>query len=190
MLTSETGTDQLPAPPSTSTLQYLAIGRGTITYTCAGQPDNQPPIYVAQQTFLYDAAPLVPKFSSEDQFHSYIPRFLQYDYTSLDNSSLTCIGNARRVEGMTVFEIYGVDAYPVKVKEVVSSPNDPQFDLAWARSQDDDNEWDIYRVETAAGGPPYNCGGQVISNEIPAEYVAEYWFYRRDRSGREGRVKV
>lgn len=180
----------MPAPPSTSTLQYLAIGRGTITYTCVGQPDNQPPIYVAQQTFLYDAAPLVSKFSSEDQFHSYIPRFLQYDYTSLDNSSLTCIGDARRVEGMTVFEIYGVDAYPVKVKEVVSSPNDPQFDLAWAHSQDDDNEWDIYRVETAAGGPPYNCGGQVISNEIPAEYVAEYWFYRRDRSGREGRGKV
>jgi len=91
---------------------------------------------------------------------------------------------------MTVCEIDGVDAYPVKVKEVVSSPNDPQFDLPWAHSQDGDNEWDIYRVETAAGGPPYNCGGQVISNEIPAEYVAEYWFYRRDRSGREGRAKV
>jgi len=186
----QTGTDRLPAPPSTSELQYLAIGRGTITYTCAGQPDNQPPVYVAQQTFLYDAAPLVPRFSSADQFHSYIPRFLQFDYTSLDNSTLTCIGNARRVEGLTVFEIYNVDAYTVKVKDIVSSPSDAQFDLAWAHSQDDDSEWDIYRVETAGGGPPYNCGDQVIGDEIAAEYVAEYWFYRRDMSGHEGSAEV
>jgi len=190
ILKSSIGTDQLPAPPSTSTLQYLAIGRGTITYTCAGQPSNQPPLYVSQNAFLYDVASLLPKFASEDQFHSYIPRFLQYDYTSLDNSSLTCIGNAQRVEGTTIFEIYNVDAFQVKIKDIVNSPNDAQFDLAWAHSQDNDNEWDIYRVETAGGEPPYNCGDQIISSEILAEYVAEYWFYRRDKRGREARPEV
>jgi len=134
--------------------------------------------------------PLLTKFASEDQFHSYIPRFLQYDYISLDNSSLTCIGNAQRVEGTTIFEIYNVDAYQVKIKDIINSPNDAQFDLAWVHSQDNDNEWDIYRVETAGGGPPYDCGDQIISDEILAEYVAEYWFYRRDKRGREGRAEV
>lgn len=179
-LTCTPGTDTLPAPPPGSTLQYLAVGRGTITYTCDGRSDVQMPLYVTQQAFLYNAAALVPKFSSEEQFHSYIPRFLDYDYTSIDNSSLTCIGNVQRADSFTIFDIYGVDAYSVRVKETVTSPDHLPFDISWAHSQDDDKEWDIYRVETAGGGPPYNCGDQVISDEIPVEYAAEYWFYRRN----------
>lgn len=184
------GTDTLPDPPLDSVLQYLAIGRGTITYTCDGRSDTQAPLYVTQQAFLYDTSALVPKFSSEQQFHSYIPRFLDYDYTSLDNSSLTCIGNVQRSNDFTLFDIYGVDAYAVKVKETVSSPDNSPFDMTWAHSQDSDKEWDIYRVETAGGGPPYNCGDQIISDEIPVEYAAEYWFYRRNIRGQQGLVEL
>lgn len=186
ILTTTTGINELTSPPVTSTLQYLAIGRGTITYSCVGQDGNDPPIYTGQNGFLYDAAPLTPKFTSEDQFHSYIPRFLEYDYTSLDNSTLNCIGNVQRINNITVFTLYDVDAFSVEVKEGVNSPDNRQFDLTWTHSQDDNAEWDIYRVETAGGGPPYNCGDQIISKEIPVEYVAEYWFYRRDGNAREG----
>lgn len=181
--TNHTGTNLLPGPATDSTLQYLAIGRGTITYTCDGRYGIQAPLYVTQQAFLYNAAAIIPKFSSEEQFHSYIPRFLDYDYTSLDNSSLTCIGNVQRLDGSTIFDIWGVDAYTVKVKETVISPDNSPFDMSWAHSQDDDSEWDIYRVETAGGGSPYNCGDQIISDEIPVEYAAEYWFYRRNVKG-------
>lgn len=52
--------------------------------------------------------------------------------------------------------------------------------------QGDGTEWDVYRVETAGGGPPYDCGDQIISDEIPAEYVAEYWFYRRETGSKNG----
>lgn len=185
-LTKKIGISTLTAPPVTSTLEYLAIGRGTITYSCAGRKGNEPPVYVGQNTFLYNAAPLVPRFTSEDQFHSYIPRFLEYDYTSLDNSTLNCIGNVQRINDMTVFTIYNIDAFVVEIKETIDSPDNRQFGLTWAHSQDGDAEWDIYRVETAGGGPPYNCGDQIINQEIPVEYVAEYWFYRRGGSPREG----
>lgn len=176
-------------PPADSILQYLAIGRGTITYSCAGRSAVQKPLYVTQNAFLYDVSPLVPKFSSEDQFHSYIPRFLDYDYTSLNNSTLKCIGNLLRTDGFTIFDIYQVAAFPVKVREVVNSPNEPQFDIQWAHSQDESNNWDIYRVETAGGGPPYNCGDQIISDEIPVEYVAEYWFYHRNSKVEDGDIR-
>lgn len=180
------GINRLPAPPVSNTLQYLAIGRGTITYSCNGRTGIEPPIYIGQNGFLYDAAPLIPRFNSEDQFHGYIPRFLEYDYTSLDNSTLNCIGNVQRIEGLTVFTIYNVDAFAIEVKERINSPNNRQFDLPWVFSQDDGAEWSIYRVETASGGPPYNCGDQVVSEEIPVEYVAEYWFYQRKGNSHEG----
>lgn len=179
------GTDTLTGPPSTSDLQYLAIGRGTITYTCDSRSSTEAPIYVTQQAFLYDAGPLVYKFSSEQQFHSYLPRFLDFDYTSLDNSTLNCIGDLQRMNGSTIFDLYNLDAAQVKVKEVVDSPNDRQFDIQWAHSQDSDQEWDIYRVETAGGGPPYDCGDQIISDEIPVEYAAEYWFFRTSMMGQQ-----
>lgn len=179
---TRTGITSLKPPPFESSLQFLTIGRGTITYSCDNRSDTQTPIYTTQDTFLYDASPLIPKFSSENQFHSYIPRFLEYDYTSLDNSSLTCIGNVQRVKDYNIFTIYNVDAFPVKVKETVHSPDDPQFDLDWLHVSDYSQEWDVYRVETAGGGPPYNCGDQIISDTIPVEYVAEYWFYRKSQS--------
>lgn len=72
-----------------------------------------------------------------------------------------------------------MDAFPVTIRETANSPDNRQFDLTWVHSQSYDAEWDIYRVETVGGGPPYDCGDQIISEEIPAEYVAEYWFYRR-----------
>lgn len=175
------GTHELSPPSQTSTLQYLAIGRGTITYTCDGVAANARPVYVGQETFLYDAMPLVPKFSSEQQFHSYIPRFLQYDYTSLDNSTLNCIGSIQTITDLSVLNIYGVDAFAVQVKELVNSPNNQESDLRWAHSQDDDMEWDVYRVETAGGGPPSSCGDQIISDVIPVEYAAEYWLYQRGK---------
>lgn len=176
----------LTGPPTTSTLQYLAVGRGTITYTCAGRKDTEAPLYLRQDTYLYDAAPLIPKFSSEAQFHTYIPRFLEYDYTSLDNSSLSCIGNIQTINGMSVFDLYKIDAFPVQIKEVVNSPDDIHFNLKWAHSYGGTN-WDVYRVETAGGGPPYDCGDQIINDEIPAEYAAEYWFYQKKVNGYAGR---
>ncbi|KAK6376877.1 hypothetical protein LTR64_000256 [Lithohypha guttulata] len=184
-------TNTLPGPPISSNLEYLAIGRGTITYSCAGRSGTQQPLYVTQNAFLYDASPLIPQFSSEEQFHSYVPRFLDYDYTSIDNSSLMCIGDLQRKEGLTIFDIYMVDAFSVKVKEVVYSPDNIQFDLQWAHSRDDDDEeWDIYRVETAGGGPPYNCGDQIISDEIPVEYAAEYWFYHKSTAFQEATLRI
>ena len=181
LLIGNSGTNTLQKPPTDSILTYLAIGRGTITYTCAGRKDTQAPVYTTQHAFLYDAGPLIPEFSSEEQFHSYIPRFLDYDYTSIDNSTLKCIGNVQRLDGLTVFDIYNDDGFAVKVKQTMGSPNNSSFDLSWAYSQDDDQEWTIYRVETAGGGSPYNCGDQIISDEIPSEYAAEYWFYRKSK---------
>lgn len=169
----------LTPPPSESPLQYLAIGKGTITYSCADRGPQEAPIYIQQEAYLYDAAPLIPKFSSEAQFHSYIPRFLDYDYTSLDNSSLNCIGTVQTIQNAPIFDLYNVDAFPVHVTEILNSPNNSQFDLKWAHSLDENKIWDIYRVETAGGGSPYDCGDQIINDEIPSEYVAEYWFYKK-----------
>lgn len=92
---------------------------------------------------------------------------------------MPCIGNIQRTDNLTIFDLYKVDAFAVTVRDVVNSPNDTSFDLTWAHSEDNENQWDIYRVETAGGGPPYNCGDQIINDEIPVEYAAEYWLYRQ-----------
>jgi len=182
-----TGTDMLTAPPVTSTLQYLAIGKGIITYTCANRTDTEAPLYVQEETYLYDVAPLILKFSSEAQFHSYVPRFLEYDYISIDNSSLNCIGTVQTISGISILDLYNVDAFPVEILEVVNAPDNSQFDLQWAHSKENSNEWEIYRVVTAGGGSPYDCGDQIINDDIPSEYVAEYWFYQNKANHGEGR---
>lgn len=134
------------------------------------------PVYIQQGTQVYDAAPLVPNFSSESDFHAFVPLFLDYDYSELENSTLTCIGLITTADGLSVIDIFNVDAFTVTVQEILNPPSDPSYNLNWGRSTSADAKWDVYRVETSAGAPPVKCTDEV---DIQVRYAAEYWFYRR-----------
>lgn len=82
------------------------------------------------------------------------------------------------MENLLLFNIFNVDAFPATAAQTINAPNDQDFNVEWSHLQDEEHRWDIYRVETAGGQPPYNCGGDIINDEFPVEYVAEYWFYR------------
>ena len=172
---TRSGTDNLPAPSPNKMLKVLAVARGFLTYSCVGVDPMLEPRFVSQDTSLWDAAPLVQSSLDEDALHQFIPQLYDYDYASLTNSTLDCIGNIYTEEKEEVVNLNDATNFQVHVNEVVEPPEDAAFNAHWAHSTNLDATWDIYRVETYGGAAPPHCGGQ--EETIIVGYAAEYWFY-------------
>lgn len=135
-----------------------------------------PPEFIAQYTELYDAAPLANALPNEQSFHELMPSLLQYDYATLSNSSLECMGSIGTLDGFAVIILNDIDTFQVASYEAVNSPANDTEDGVWSHSVTTDFEWEVYRVEMAGGAIPADCSGQNVTFNV--EYVAEYWFYR------------
>ncbi len=167
------GTTALPAPDSGKVLTVLTLARGNMTYSCTDSP-SELPSYVSQQTELYDVAPLIQLFPSEETLHNLVPQFLSYDYSELTNSTLQCIGDIYTQDGETSVTLTGYEPFTIHVNVDIMAANSG-LETYWAQSVSADGTWEVYRVETAGGAVPANCGGQ--SSTFDITYAAEYWFY-------------
>ncbi|RMZ91943.1 hypothetical protein DV736_g833, partial [Chaetothyriales sp. CBS 134916] len=170
-------TDSLAGPASNTHLQALAIGKGLLNFTCAGQDPDSAPTFVNQFTELYNAAPLIPSLPNEDAFHLLVPTILGYNYERINNGSLNCMGIIGTLDGAAVITLFDIDTFEVYLSEHVLAPDDQGKNAIWSRSCSADGTWEVYRVETSGGQPPASCQGQPAVMEI--ECAAEYWFYRR-----------
>lgn len=135
-----------------------------------------PPKFIAQYTELYNAAAIAAKMPNDQSFHELIPAFLEYDYETLANSTLECIGSIGTLDGLAVLTLYEIDTFTAEPAEAVKSPKDQAVNGLWSHSLGQDSEWEVYRVEMAGGAVPDICAGQNVT--FDSEYVAEYWFYR------------
>jgi hypothetical protein len=135
---------------------------------------------VEQFTQLYDALPLASKLPNEGTFHEIIPEFLNYDYGTLENSTLECVGSIGTLGDFAVFTLYDIDTFQARAVDSIRSPDDPAHNGDWARSDSvpsiDSDSWTVYRVEVAGGVVPPTCANH--SSDVVVEYVAEYWLYR------------
>lgn len=134
-----------------------------------------PPLFKSQLTTLLDAAPLIPFLADEDALHNLVPQLYSYDYASLDNTTLICIGRIFTDHEEQVVELDNLDSFSVHVEEAINAPEDPVFNERWAHSLSTDGTWDVYRVETFGGAQPLYCAGQ--NETITIGYASEYWFY-------------
>ena len=175
------GSHALPYPASDKALKYMTIARGIMTYECHNSiaGDDQPG-YVNQFTNLYDVAPLVHNLPDEDALHALVPLFCEYDYSELINTTMTCVGSIYNQFGHTVVDLFGFQepVFSVEITWAIPSPHDQEYNGFWGHSATIDNEWEVYRVETAGGAPPASCQGHENST-IDVLYAAEYWFYHR-----------
>ena len=165
----------LPAPPVDKTLKLLTLARGILTYSCVGVDPSFPPTFITQDTQLFDATPLIPLLADENAFHALVPELYTYDYGSLDNSTLTCVGEIFTEDGYEVTSLNSFGSFTVQVSSVVEPSENPAFNADWARSVSEDDTWNVYRVETFGGAPPAYCQGQ--NETVELGYAAEYWFF-------------
>jgi hypothetical protein len=174
-LTLLPGITSLPSPSPNMNLVALTIARGTMTFNCTDSSPSTLPFDTDQTTELYDVAPLIQYFPSEDTLHQLIPQFYKYDYAQLQNSSLICIGSiCKEHDGPAVVELSGFQTFEVTAKVELNAAN--SSDGQWVQSVSGDGAWEVYRVETIGGALPEGCEGQVQVTGSVA-YAAEYWFY-------------
>jgi hypothetical protein len=168
------GTNTLPAPSPDKTLSALTLALGNLSYLCtSGSPDSVP-VYLSQQTTLFDVAPLIQFIPSEDALHSLVPQLYTYNYAALANSSLDCIGNIYTDGNKTTVDLTGYQPFILYVNDTIAAPN-PQADSCWTQSLSEASDWEGYRVETVGGAVPTSCAG--LSERFKVGYAAEYWFY-------------
>ncbi|ERF73330.1 hypothetical protein EPUS_03163 [Endocarpon pusillum Z07020] len=173
------GTYALPPPAADKTLKYLTLGRGIMTYGCNGNtPGNDQPVYLYQNTDLYDVTPLAQNLPDEAALHSLVPHFCEYDYAELRNTSMHCVGRIYNQSDHTIVNLFGfnVPEFTIEVDQVIPSPGGQTVDGYWDHCTTIDKEWEMYRVETAGGATPTTCKGHENST-ISVAYAAEYWFY-------------
>lgn len=161
-------------PPARKPLQYLTLGRGLYTYTCNGEGPDEVPRFQSQSTQLYNAAPLIPRLANEDALHALVAELALFDYMSLENSTLECIGAIGTVNNTAIITLVEIATFEAWAYESVLAPSDPSVDGRWAHSVSPHRSWDVYRVEMTGGAPPA-CTGEARTLEVG--YAAEYWFY-------------
>lgn len=152
-----------------------------MTYECKGGTyGNDQPTFHHQNTELYDVAPLAQNLPNEDALHDLVPRFCEYDYAELRNSSLTCVGRIYTEQPDTVVDLFGFNEpqFSIEVTWAIPSPAGQAVNGYWSHSATTDRKWEVYRVETAGGAAPTTCEGHENSM-LEVAYAAEYWFYHK-----------
>ena len=172
------GTYVLPSPSLDKMLKYLTLGRGIFSFEC--NSSSTVPIYKSQHTDLYDVAPLAQNLPDVDALHELVPKLCQYDYSSLRNSTMNCVGYIQTQNDGTTIDLFGFNEPPfsLQVKAAVPDPADPVANAYWAQSVSSDKQWQVYRVHTSGGQIPTSCQGHENSN-LDVLYAAEYWFYHK-----------
>jgi hypothetical protein len=176
----------LPAPSQGSTIQHIAIGRGTQNYTCASATADAAPVANGAVATLFNATCDSARLNSR----------VMADITTLALNYAIPAGSkaADRISGHHYFDAkkvptfdlrtetnYGyVQATPDAVKsaapkDAAAGPNN-MGSVAWLKLNAVEGDYkEVYRVHTAGGASPKTCEG--IEGSFTVEYSAQYWFY-------------
>lgn len=167
-------------PASDKKLKYLLLGRGVMAYECnSSTSTDDRPVFLYQNSDLYDVAPLTQNLPNQDALHALVPKLCEYDYAELRNTSMTCAGRINSQSGETIVDLFGFNEPELKVEVTWAIPSPPGSGSNgyWDHSATADQDWEIYRVETAGGVTPVSCKGHE-NTTFSVSYAAEYWFYR------------
>ena len=107
--------------------------------------------------------------------HALVPELYTYNYGSLDNSTLNCVGEIITEDEKEVVLLNEYGNFEVHLAEAINPPEDIEFNMQWAKSLSEEWAWEVYRVETFAGAAPTACAGQ--NETVTLGYAAEYWLY-------------
>lgn len=143
-------------------------------------PGDDKPVYLCQNTELYDVAPLAQNLPDEEALHELVPKLCEYDYAGLRNTSMQCVGRIYSQLDHTIVNLFGfnVPEFTTEITWAIPSPAGQTISGYWDLSATTNKEWEVYRVETAGGVTPTSCKGHENST-ISVAYAAEYWFYHR-----------
>jgi hypothetical protein len=169
----------LPLPAESKKLKYLTLGRGLMTYECKSPTtESDRPVYLHQNSELYDVAPLAQNLPDVNALHALVPQFCEYDYSELRNTTMSCVGRINSQSGETIVDLPGFNEpeFSVEVTWAVPSPHGQDVNGYWDLSASENDDWQIYRVETTGGAAPTTCKGHENST-LDISYAAEYWFY-------------
>lgn len=168
----------LAPPENTLKLAAIGIGRGQQFYTCAN--DSATPEHTGGQAQIYDANPLIQYLPGEEYLHNLVKEFYNYDYASLENSTLKLLGHHYYAPRPT-FDLGETGFFQGSVIQAIQSPlaeAEPRA-IDWAfllNVTTNSTLHKVYRVKTYGGGGPKDCSNQP---EVSTwQYATEYWFYQ------------
>jgi hypothetical protein len=166
-------------------LVHVAVGQGVQLYTCASSEDKDVPVTNGARAELYNATCLSTKCPSA---LNRIPgKFLEADKNRVLKELKEYAGSDTRIakhyfqpNTTPIFEFYKSDErfYGIRAQAVPapsSAPKGKYGATPWLRLtsvEGSNGITEVYRVETAGGGPPKTCLGRQPSFEI--KYSAEY----------------
>ena len=176
-------------PPTSLTLRYVLLGRGTQNYTCTNA--NSTPVAAGALATLYDVSCQFTDSKSRTKFdQKLIPDFLKKFSKPVQDlipskASSASVGDHYFRDGTTPMFVLN-DGYFVAAGKVGGCPapssatgNENGAAVDWlklARKQGEVNGGieEIYRVQTAGGRAPAACS---TAGPLTVDYVAEYWMY-------------
>jgi hypothetical protein len=121
---------------------------------------------------------LIPAGEPESYLQNLVEELYYYDYASIRNGTVECIGTIGTLNETAVVTLFEIDTFQPFLEEAVSAPNDPKNNGLWAHSRTWDNEWEMYRVQMVGGAVPQTCADMDSSFDV--RYASEYWFYHLD----------
>ncbi|KAM3066507.1 hypothetical protein ACMFMG_012005 [Clarireedia jacksonii] len=180
------GPTTLPNPPSTMTIQYIAIGHGLQNYSCVAV--NSVPIQIGASATLFDVTALA--FSNQDELNIippiavYLP--LQEIYFSTLTSRIFPVLGYHYFtgDGTPFFDLnsvgrsfYGKRTDDLKAPAYANKGPADTGAVDWLQLQDKGGSIgiaEVYRVVTAGGAAPSTC---TAKGTVTIPYAAEYCFY-------------
>ncbi|PTU24572.1 hypothetical protein P175DRAFT_0528067 [Aspergillus ochraceoroseus IBT 24754] len=182
----------LPAPTAGLHLQYVTLGRGTQNYTCSSSSSSATPVAVGATAILFDASCVA---SLDTTILHNLPDLLKR--VPLSGAEITTqlldwlTGQTMKLgkhfftaEGAPFFDLRHAGANDdfARAAKVAQVDAPAQFalgetrDVAWLQLKGvEGGIKEVYRVQTAGGGPPATCEG--MPSSFTVDYAAEYWFY-------------
>lgn len=182
-------------PPSPGLVPYhIAIGRGTQNYTCTPSNPSAAPVNIGALATLYNASCLA---AINPFMLSLLPAAALSIPTPADGAPLfpaqsVLSGHHYFTETVPTFNLhtaaanYGI-TFNKKVANVSAPAGSSVDSVAWLKLQTAVPDGDVrvpdqtgavkevYRVNTAGGGPPKTCEG--MPEQFQVQYAAEYWFF-------------
>lgn len=182
----------LPAPLSSLTLKYIALGLGTQNYTCASTPNSPTaaPVQVGALANLFDATDTIVAVANSPL--TTVSKAMSAGPCQADAhntaASLRQIGQHYfDIAGTPTFDL-GAEGMLLKAKKMASAaaPSDACVGrdggaaVPWLMLQDDgsgrsEGLGQVFRVETAGGAAPATCEG--VGGEVERDYAALYYLY-------------
>ncbi len=177
-------------PPTSLTLQYIVLGKGTQNYTCANA--SSIPVAAGALATLYDVSCQITDQKSRRKFdQKLIPDFLKKFLKPIQDllppkASAASVGDHYFRDGSTPLFVLNDGSFIAAGKvagcaapsSATGNENGAAVDwLKLARKQGEvsDGIEEVYRVQTAGGRAPAACSKAGL---MTVDYVAEYWMYK------------